>query len=132
MKLVKTALELEQLLSQERKGKSVGFLPTMGALHEGHLTLARRVVKENDIAVCSVFVNPTQFNNKTDLETYPRNIEADAKLLEKIGVDFVFVPDAEEFYTKITRNACGIEQHQCIWQQPEDLRASRSCIIQLR
>ncbi len=100
MKLVKTALELEQLLSKESKDKSVGFLPTMGALHEGHLTLARRVVKENDIAVCSVFVNPTQFNNKTDLETYPRNIEADAKLLEKIGVDFVFVPDAEEFYTK--------------------------------
>ena len=100
MKLVKTALELEQLLNQERKGKSVGFLPTMGALHEGHLTLARRVVKENDIAVCSVFVNPTQFNNRTDLETYPRNIEADAKVLEEVGVDFVFAPDAEEFYTK--------------------------------
>lgn len=100
MKLVKTALELEQLLSQERKGKSVGFLPTMGALHEGHLTLARRVVKENDIAVCSVFVNPTQFNNKTDLETYPRNVEADAKVLEEAGVDFVFAPDADEFYTK--------------------------------
>lgn len=100
MKLVKTALELEQLLSQERKGKSVGFLPTMGALHEGHLTLARRVVKENDIAVCSVFVNPTQFNNKTDLETYPRNVEADAKVLEAAGVDFVFAPDADEFYTK--------------------------------
>lgn len=100
MKLVKTALELEQLLSQERKGKSVGFLPTMGALHEGHLTLARRVVKENDIAVCSVFVNPTQFNNKTDLETYPRNVEADAKVLEDAGVDFVFAPDADEFYTK--------------------------------
>lgn len=100
MKLVKTALELEQLLSRESNGKSVGFLPTMGALHEGHLTLARRVVKENDIAVCSVFVNPTQFNNKTDLETYPRNIEADAKLLEQTGVKYVFVPDAEEFYTK--------------------------------
>lgn len=100
MKLVKTALELEQLLSQERKSKSVGFLPTMGALHEGHLTLARRVVKENDIAVCSVFVNPTQFNNKTDLETYPRNVEADAKVLEEAGVDFVFAPDVDEFYTK--------------------------------
>lgn len=100
MKLVKTARELEQLLSQECKGKSVGFLPTMGALHEGHLTLARRVVKENDIAVCSVFVNPTQFNNKTDLETYPRKVEADAKVLEEAGVDFVFAPDADEFYTK--------------------------------
>jgi len=100
MRLIKTARELEQALSQVRNGKSVGFLPTMGALHEGHLTLARRVVKENDIAVCSVFVNPTQFNNKTDLETYPRNVEADAKVLEEAGVDFVFAPDAEEFYTK--------------------------------
>jgi len=100
MRLVKTARELEQLLGQERNGKTVGFLPTMGALHEGHLTLARRVVKENDIAVCSVFVNPTQFNNKTDLATYPRNVEADAKALEAAGVDFVFAPDADEFYTK--------------------------------
>jgi len=100
MRLIKTAQELEQVLSQERNGKTVGFLPTMGALHEGHLTLARRVVKENDIAVCSVFVNPTQFNNKTDLETYPRNVEADAKVLEEAGVDFVFAPVAEEFYTK--------------------------------
>lgn len=100
MRLVKTARELEQLLSQVRNGKTVGFLPTMGALHEGHLTLARRVVKENDIAVCSVFVNPTQFNNKTDLETYPRNVEADARMLEEVGVDFVFAPEAEEFYTK--------------------------------
>jgi len=100
MRLIKTAQELEQVLSQERNGKTVGFLPTMGALHEGHLTLARRVVKENDIAVCSVFVNPTQFNNKTDLETYPRNVEADAKVLEEAGVDFVFAPEAEEFYTK--------------------------------
>lgn len=100
MRLIKTARELEQALGEERKGKTVGFLPTMGALHEGHLTLARRVVKENDIAVCSVFVNPTQFNNKTDLETYPRNVETDAKVLEEAGVDFVFAPVAEEFYTK--------------------------------
>ena len=100
MKLVKTASELEQLLGQERIGKNVGFLPTMGALHEGHLTLARRAVKENDITVVSVFVNPTQFNNKTDLETYPRNVEADARALEAAGVDFVFAPVAEEFYTR--------------------------------
>lgn len=99
MQLVTKASELKALLEQERKGKRVGFVPTMGALHNGHLTLVRRAVVENDIAVVSVFVNPTQFNNKTDLETYPRNIEADAKLLEGVGVKYVFAPVAEEFYT---------------------------------
>lgn len=99
MQLVTKASELRALLEQERKGKRVGFVPTMGALHNGHLTLVRRAVAENDIAVVSVFVNPTQFNNKTDLETYPRNIEADAKLLEGVGVKYVFAPVAEEFYT---------------------------------
>ncbi len=99
MQLVTKASELKALLEQERKGKRVGFVPTMGALHNGHLTLVRRAVAENDIAVVSVFVNPTQFNNKTDLETYPRNIEADAKLLEGVGVKYVFAPVAEEFYT---------------------------------
>lgn len=99
MQLVTKASELKALLEQERKGKRVGFVPTMGALHNGHLTLVRRAVAENDIAVVSVFVNPTQFNNKTDLETYPRNIEADAKLLEDVGVKYVFAPVAEEFYT---------------------------------
>lgn len=99
MQLVTKASELKALLEQERKGKKVGFVPTMGALHNGHLTLVRRAVAENDIAVVSVFVNPTQFNNKTDLETYPRNVEADAKLLEGVGVKYVFAPVAEEFYT---------------------------------
>lgn len=100
MQLIKTASELRDILGWERKGKSVGFLPTMGALHNGHLTLARRAVSENDITVVSVFVNPTQFNNKTDLATYPRNVEADARALESVGVDFVFAPQAEEFYTE--------------------------------
>ena len=101
MQLIKDAAELKSVLTDARRGgKTVGFLPTMGALHEGHLTLARRAVKENDIAVVSVFVNPTQFNNKTDLATYPRNVEKDAKALEKEGVNFVFAPVAEQFYTK--------------------------------
>ncbi|MCQ2343711.1 MAG: pantoate--beta-alanine ligase [Paludibacteraceae bacterium] len=101
MQLIKKASELQAVLAEARRGdKSVGFLPTMGALHEGHLTLARRAVNENDISVVSVFVNPTQFNNKTDLETYPRNVEEDARKLSEVGVDLVFAPGAEEFYTK--------------------------------
>lgn len=100
MKIITSAAELKAILTNERVGKRVGFLPTMGALHEGHLTLARRAVSENDMAVVSVFVNPTQFNNKTDLETYPRDVERDARLLESVGVKYVFTPIAEEFYTK--------------------------------
>ena len=101
MQLVKDVARLQSLLAEARKGgKNVGFLPTMGALHEGHLTLARRAVAENDITVVSVFVNPTQFNNKTDLATYPRDVQKDARLLDEAGVDYVFAPEAEQFYTK--------------------------------
>ena len=70
----------------------------MGALHEGHASLVKESVKENDITVVSVFLNPTQFNDKNDLANYPRTLEADCKLLEKVGADFVFAPSVEEMY----------------------------------
>lgn len=80
-------------------GKTIGLVPTMGALHAGHASLVRRAVSENDVCVVSVFVNPTQFNNKEDLAKYPRNIERDAQLLSSIGAHFVFAPTPEEMYS---------------------------------
>jgi pantoate--beta-alanine ligase len=90
----------EYLCKELKSNKSVGFVPTMGALHEGHLSLIRRSTAENDLTVCSVFVNPIQFNNKKDLENYPRTIENDLEILEKAGCDVVFTPGEEEMYPK--------------------------------
>lgn len=99
MKLVHTIHELRAELDIQRKaGKKIGLVPTMGALHEGHASLVRRAVAENDIVVVSDFVNPTQFNDTNDLLKYPRTLEADCELLEKEGVAYVFAPSVEEVY----------------------------------
>ena len=99
MKIVTTRVELKTLLDIYRnEGKTVALVPTMGALHEGHASLVRRSVAENDITVVSVFVNPTQFNDKNDLKNYPRTLEADCCLLDAVGADVVFAPAVEEMY----------------------------------
>lgn len=99
MKVVNTVQELKAELAAFRsEGKKIGLVPTMGALHAGHASLVGRSVKENDVTVVSVFVNPTQFNDKKDLETYPRTLEADCRLLESMGADIVFAPSTEEVY----------------------------------
>lgn len=99
MKTVRKVTELEEAVSRARReGKTIGLVPTMGALHAGHASLVRRARAENDFVVVSVFVNPTQFNNPADLATYPRTEEADAALLESLGTDVVFMPDVTEVY----------------------------------
>ena len=100
MQIITTKAELERTVRAcKMKGQTVGLVPTMGALHEGHASLVRRCVSENDVTVVSVFVNPTQFNNKEDLAKYPRSLERDAELLDSIGAHFVFAPAPEEMYT---------------------------------
>lgn len=99
MKIVSSIKDLKNFLALEReKGKKVGLVPTMGALHAGHISLVKRCVAENDICVVSDFVNPTQFNDKHDLETYPRTLDADCALLEPEGCDYVFAPSVAEMY----------------------------------
>ena len=99
MIVITSVKELEDALASVREsGQSVGLVPTMGALHEGHASLVKRCVDECDVSVVSVFVNPTQFNDKNDLASYPRNLEADCELLRQLGVSIVFAPSVEEVY----------------------------------
>ena len=100
MQIITTKADLERCIQAcKAKGQTIGLVPTMGALHEGHASLVRKCVSENNITVVSVFVNPTQFNNKEDLAKYPRSLERDAELLNSIGANFVFAPTPEEMYS---------------------------------
>lgn len=99
MKVIHTIKDLQAELSVLKiQGKKVGLVPTMGALHAGHASLVKRSVAENDVTVISVFVNPTQFNDKNDLIKYPRTLDADCELLEANGASFAFAPSVEEMY----------------------------------
>ena len=118
IKVVHTIKEVRQEVENWRKeGKSVGFVPTMGYLHEGHQSLIANSVKDNDKTVVSVFVNPMQFGVGEDLESYPRDLEKDTKLCEETGADLIFNPEPEEMYAKgfcsfvdmngLTKELCG-------------------------
>ena len=98
MRTVRTVHDLRTALRPYRGERSVGLVPTMGALHEGHLELARRARVENDAVVMSIFVNPTQFNDPTDLAAYPRDERKDADLAASVGVDLLFAPGVREVY----------------------------------
>ena len=99
MEIIKSVKKLREITAHARdKGLSIGLVPTMGALHDGHISLVDRARSENDIVVVSVFVNPTQFNNPDDLRTYPRTEEADCRRLADARVDYAFIPTVEEIY----------------------------------
>lgn len=100
MKICRSIKEIRESVSSDRKaGKSIGLVPTMGALHEGHLSLIRKAKSHSDVVVVSIFVNPTQFGPNEDFNSYPRQLKEDAEVCEKEGVDYIFVPDASEMYS---------------------------------
>jgi pantoate--beta-alanine ligase len=99
MEIIRIPRIMREITKELRaKGKSIGFIPTMGALHEGHLSLIKRAKDENDLTVVSIFVNPTQFCEGEDYEKYPRDVETDKEKLEKIGIDYLFLPDKNALY----------------------------------
>ncbi len=99
MKIIRSKQELKaEIETIKSEGKTIGFVPTMGALHQGHRTLIVRSIAENDCCIVSIFVNPTQFNNPADLEKYPRNLAKDAEMLKSVGCKLIFAPEPEEIY----------------------------------
>jgi pantoate--beta-alanine ligase len=117
MKLIRTKSELlAEIQSFKSSGKTIGFVPTMGALHDGHKALVVRAVAENDICIVSIFVNPTQFNNAADLAKYPRNLEQDAEMLKEVGCNLIFAPEPAEIYSseeidnRFDFDFCGLEK----------------------
>jgi pantoate--beta-alanine ligase len=111
MLVVKTVQELRVLLTKiKAEGQSVGFIPTMGYLHEGHLSLMQQARKNNDVSMASIFVNPTQFNDPKDLELYPRDMNRDISLLEEAGVHILFCPDSREVYPESFQTFVSVEK----------------------
>lgn len=120
MKIIHTPEEWKKIRSGIASDKKIGFVPTMGGLHNGHLSLVQKCRNENDISVVSVYLNPTQFNDKNDLLTYPANFEDDATLLEKAGIDYLFAPDYSAMYpdgytykvieTDFSQKLCGAKR----------------------
>ena len=118
MEIIKSPIIMQQKIRELKKDKKIGFVPTMGALHDGHLTLVRKSKEENNITVVSIFVNPKQFGPNEDFASYPRTFESDKEKLEKEGVDFLFYPDVNDMYPEdystsvevtsdITKKLCG-------------------------
>jgi pantoate--beta-alanine ligase len=108
--ILKSAEELDQFINKiKTSDQSLGFVPTMGALHYGHVTLAERSIQENDVSIVSIFVNPTQFNDKKDLDKYVRDLDGDAAKLAPIGLDAIFAPSVDDIYPKGTDYGSDID-----------------------
>jgi len=121
LKILSTPAEWQHInRTNEMKNKTIGFVPTMGALHKGHLSLVERCLKENDITIVSIFVNPTQFNDSMDFSSYPKTLEEDKSLLKKAGISWLFLPTYETLYaddysykiieTKLSKKLCGVHR----------------------
>lgn len=135
MKIVRTIKEI-QFYSREltKKGKTIGFVPTMGALHEGHISLVKRARDENDIVVTSIFVNPIQFGPKEDFATYPRDLEGDSEKLRKESVDILFYPSIEEMYPEGYRTFIevqGLSERLCGAFRPGHFRGVATVVTKL-
>lgn len=125
MKVIKKVKDLREVLKVYKKeGKTIGLVPTMGFLHKGHASLIKRAVSDNDIVVVSDFVNPIQFGPNEDLDAYPRDIEADSKLCESLGADFIFNPDPSEMYhdKKAFVDIEGLSDNLCGARRPGHFR----------
>lgn len=135
MKVIRKAREMNEISFKMKKaGKDIGFVPTMGALHDGHLSLVKKSKKENDVTVVSIFVNPTQFGPNEDLSRYPRTFEADKKLLEGVKTDYLFYPDPEEMYPKGYQTFIDLEklpQHLCGLKREGHFRGVATVVTKL-
>lgn len=135
MRLVQTINEMKRLSKEAiDKGKTIGFVPTMGYLHEGHLSLVKKAREDNDIVVVSIFVNPTQFGPNEDFNRYPRDLERDLRLLEPLNVDYVFYPSVEEMYPKnysVYVDEVELSKYLCGAKRPRHFRGVCTVVTKL-
>lgn len=135
MRLVQTVAEMKSIVRElHKQNKSIGFVPTMGYLHEGHLSLVRRARTENDVVVVSIFVNPTQFGPNEDFDRYPRDLERDLRLLEPLGVNYVFHPSVEEMYPRnysVYVEEVSLSRHLCGASRPGHFRGVCTVVTKL-
>jgi pantoate--beta-alanine ligase len=135
MKIIKTIKEMKTVLASHREqAKIIGFVPTMGYLHQGHLSLIRRARQSSDIVVISIFVNPTQFGPQEDLARYPRDIKRDEELAEQGGVDYIFYPDVSEMYPEGYKTYVLVEElskKMCGASRPGHFRGVTTIVLKL-
>jgi pantoate--beta-alanine ligase len=134
LSIIHTPLEMQALSQNWQKGLSIGFVPTMGFLHEGHLSLVQESNRMCDVTVVSIFVNPSQFGANEDLSSYPRNLERDLQLLSKHKVDYVFIPKAEDIYPPTYRtwvNVTGISEVLCGASRPGHFTGVATVVLKL-